>query len=160
LLCAQTTATEADRRLRRFVGAAMALAAVGFAVGWLAAIAPQAAASILRLYWFRLSDILVPLGTVLVGFQFPDQQRSAPRTFVRFAYAALVVLWAYDVWNQGRHFPWLPEDWGRASSRSDKFLPSDDWRDACHWAAENTPPDSVFLTPRQSSTFKWYTGRG
>jgi hypothetical protein len=33
------------------------------------------------------------------------------------------------------------------------------WVDACTWAAENTPEDALFLTPRLNLTFKWHAGR-
>jgi hypothetical protein len=33
------------------------------------------------------------------------------------------------------------------------------WVDVCHWIAEHTEPDAVFLTPRLNQSFKWRTGR-
>jgi hypothetical protein len=33
------------------------------------------------------------------------------------------------------------------------------WVEACEWVAENTPPESLFLTPRLNHSFKWRTGR-
>jgi hypothetical protein len=35
----------------------------------------------------------------------------------------------------------------------------DDWRQACHWIAENTPADACFITPKMQQTFKWYAQR-
>ncbi len=159
LLCVQTSASVGDRRLRRFIAAAMGISAVGFLLGWLAALAPDCAASALRLYWFRLSDILVPCGVAIVGMQFLLNLFALRRILARWLLAALLVLSAYDLWNQVRHQPWLPEAWGRVNSRSDKFVVPDDWRDVCRWAAQNTPPGTVFITPRNSATFKWYAGR-
>ena len=60
LLCAITPTDSGGRRFRAFVAAAMGLAGIGFALGWLVSIAPLTAASVLRFYWFRMSDILVP----------------------------------------------------------------------------------------------------
>jgi hypothetical protein len=34
-----------------------------------------------------------------------------------------------------------------------------DWIDACEWAADNTPADAMFLTPRLNLSFKWRAGR-
>lgn len=171
LLCSQTPAALAgDRRLRRFVMASMALAVVGFLLAWLAAVAPLFAAAFLRFYWSRLSDILVPLGTVLVGLQFlfaQDGRKTLSRKPAHWVLAGLIALSAYDLWNQVRHVPWLPESLGRVTPRgersigfSDKQAAFDDWRDMCRWIAENTPPDAVFITPVRCSTFKWFAGRG
>jgi hypothetical protein len=33
------------------------------------------------------------------------------------------------------------------------------WAQACEWAAENTPQDALFLTPRLNVSFKWRAGR-
>ncbi len=34
-----------------------------------------------------------------------------------------------------------------------------DWHRVCAWAAGHTPPDAVFLTPWQTQTFRWHSGR-
>jgi hypothetical protein len=170
LLCSQTpTALAGDRRLRRFVMASMALAVGGFLLAWLAAVAPLTAAAFLRFYWSRLSDVVVPLGTVLVGLQFVLAARwdILGRKSAHWMLAGLIALSAYDLWNQVRHLPWLPESLGRVTPRGERFTgfadksaAYDDWRDTCRWITENTPPDAVFITPVRSSTFKWFAGRG
>jgi hypothetical protein len=47
---------------------------------------------------------------------------------------------------------WLP---------SDTLLPQRyvDWLAVCQWIQENTPADSLWLTPPYQQTFKWYAGR-
>jgi len=171
LFCSQTPATSSgDRRLRRFVIAAMALAVVGFLLAWLAAVAPLTAASLLRFYWSRLSDIVVPLGTVLVGLQFLLDAASRPaiaRRATRWMFAGVFAICAYDLWNQARRFPWLPESSGRPIPRGERFVgfgdksaAYDDWRDICSWIADHAPLDAIVITPVRSSTFKWFTGRG
>jgi hypothetical protein len=35
----------------------------------------------------------------------------------------------------------------------------EDWRAICKWALEETPDDAVFLVPRLSHTFRWYSNR-
>src|SRR5262249_15121362 len=96
LFCSQTpTTSEADRRLRRFVIAAMALAVVGFLLAWLAAVAPPTAASLLRFYWSRLSDIAVPVGTVLVGLRFlldAAGRKAIARSTARWMFASLILI--------------------------------------------------------------------
>jgi hypothetical protein len=45
-------------------------------------------------------------------------------------------------------------------SRADKFMvDADAWRSVCHWAAYSTPPGTIFITPKSSNSFKWYSGR-
>jgi hypothetical protein len=34
-----------------------------------------------------------------------------------------------------------------------------DWRDACGWLREHAPHDSLFLTPKESRSFKWFAER-
>jgi hypothetical protein len=171
LLCSQAPAAlSGDRRLPRFVMASMSLAVVSFLLAWLAAVTPLTAAAFLRFYWSRLSDVVVPLGTVLVGLQFllvPNHREVLSRRSVHWMLAGLIALSAYDLWNQVRHLPWLPESLGRVTPRGERFtgFPDksaayDDWRGMCRWITENTPPDAVFITPVRSSTFKWFADRG
>jgi hypothetical protein len=46
--------------------------------------------------------------------------------------------------------------------RADKLRYWTDWVDACRWIADpqHTPPDALFLVPKDACTFKWYAGRG
>ena len=171
VLCSVTAATAGERRLRRFVFAAMGLAAIGFVLAWIASIGPttadseapatQFAASLLRFYWSRLSDIMVPIGVTLFGLQYISSLWAIRKTAARWLIVGLLALSAYDLWNQVRHFPWLPHSWATVTSRADGFMEYDDWRDVCRWVAEadHTPADARFITPLYSSTFKWYTGR-
>jgi len=34
-----------------------------------------------------------------------------------------------------------------------------DWKEACAWIKQNTPTDSLFLTPIESDSFKWFAQR-
>jgi hypothetical protein len=34
-----------------------------------------------------------------------------------------------------------------------------EWRKLCDWVSANTPPDELFLTPRNQQTFKWDANR-
>jgi hypothetical protein len=161
-LCIVTPAPESTRRLYRYVGAAMFFALAAFALGWLAAVVPNLAATFLRFYWSRLSDILVPIGVTLVALQFIGGQLQVRENVARWMFVGLFVLTAFDLSMQTRHFPWLPEPWGQAAPKSDGLMVYGDWRDICRWVVEanHTSPDARFITPLNSMTFKWYTGRG
>jgi hypothetical protein len=117
------------------------------------------AAFVLRFYLFRMSDVLVPCGVALVGLEYLLALPPQCKRFARAMIILLGALCAYDVWTQARHQAWLPEPLGPPSPRADKFVSYADWLDVCRWAAENTPPGTVFITPRNAATFKWYAGR-
>ncbi|MCC7084162.1 MAG: hypothetical protein IT427_04035 [Pirellulales bacterium] len=159
LFCTVTVATERDRRFRWFIGGGMLLALVGFGLACWSQYSREIPALLLRLYWFRLADCLVPLGVALVGIQYFISLQAARRVTARWWLAALIALSAYDLASQAHHVPGLSPSLDASIPRSASNLVYADWRDVCNWAAENTPPGMVFITPRISYTFKWYTRR-
>ncbi len=56
-----------------------------------------------------------------------------------------------DVMLRRWHDPRPPADSGIADLAS--------WREICDWAANHTPPEALFITPRTAQTFRWYAGR-
>jgi hypothetical protein len=154
LVWATAPADKRFRRLQAFVAAAIGIAALGMMIALGAAYAPAAIAGLLRFYWFRTSDVMVPVGVSLVFCDLLYRAQPARSTLhVTALCAALLLLAAHYgalvAWRM-RH-PWPPADANVASLG--------DWRDACRWAAENTPPDAVFVTPRLDHTFRWYASR-
>lgn len=57
----------ANNRLQAFVAGTLILSLIGAAIAILLANHPARAAGLLRFYWFRLSDVAVPLGVALAG---------------------------------------------------------------------------------------------
>jgi len=170
-LCRITPAEAPARRLRLFVGAAVLIAIVGGAIGPLAYYDANLAARLLKFYWFRLSDVAVPLGTALaVGSLVVFLLASRPaagRCVLAIAVAAAGVhigIHAVRIFQSApeRAFrltiPIIDPDLSPAQNRRARYA---DWREICAWIAapDNIPPDARFLTPRESCTFKWYTGR-
>jgi hypothetical protein len=143
-------------RLRGFVAGSLAIAALGMAINMLTAVDDFLAAGLLRFYWFRLSDVAVPLGVAMVG---ADLVRwcSVSSAAKRLAAAVVVSLAVVHLgWCAcQRCLPAIPRaDRGTV----DQFWA---WRWACEWVAKSSiPQDARFLTPVQCSTFKWYSGRG
>ena len=141
-------------RLRAFVATSVGLAAIGMLIGMWAPVEPDLAASLLRYYWFRLSDVMVPLGAVLLAAALVVRwQALGSRSYVVAAVAVLMVA--------GVHF-------GRTlEARHDDPRPRADvavenvaaWRKVCEWIARETPADACFLVPRLDQTFRWYAGR-
>jgi len=151
-----TPASAGSRRVRVCVWASLAMAAVGVALGALALSQPELAARWLRFYWFRLTDVFVPLGVSLTATQLAYQAAASyPRT--RMLAPAALFLIGCGMLVLRPETP-LSSSTPRADKPS-KTANLPDWRDACAWIVENTPVDSRFITPRQSQTFRWYAGR-
>lgn len=174
LLCAGIAPTPRDRLLRRFVFSTMSLAVVGFILAWIASLGPTTAdsqsppaifaASLLRFYWSRMSDIVVPLGVSLLSMQYLAGMFAAQHSMKRWITVLLASLIIYDAYLQLRHFstPFYTALPITRADRDDSLTDSEDvrnWRQVCQWAADETPPGTVFLTPMNCSTFKWYSGR-
>lgn len=140
-------------------------------------------APLLRYYWFRLSDAMLPIGTSLtLCAAIARAQITKPKQANWFLIAAMLVvgLNLADVCYMRaiRRVPGAvlqPRptydshtdsslDRDRVEPDSDLPTPNlqewlEEWKAVCEWAAESTPGDARFLTPRSQQTFKWYAGR-
>jgi hypothetical protein len=152
------------QRLRSMVIASLIIALTGFALSRLTLNHPEARAAILRYYWFRLADVMLPVGiamSVVTGLvtQEPKSNPGVPRQNPKFiawlAVCAALFAYAHDdyaAWNFFRNIP--------RGDKSGKVLDHDDWREICQWTATKTPADALAITPRMAQTFTWYAGRG
>jgi hypothetical protein len=154
LLAPAAPRTAAFDRLRAFVAAAVLLAVIGMAIGLAAPLAPDFAASVLRYYWFRMSDVMVPLAVALIATSLVRNWQFAWRQMHAMALAGAMLVvglcLGHTVWRRAQD-PRPPADSNIAN------LPA--WRELCEWIAERTPEGAVFLTPRLDQTFHWYAGR-
>lgn len=156
------------RRLQGWVAGSLTIAVLGAAWSGLSKSYPDSMAALLRFYWFRLSDMAVPLGIALLGgfiyyqLRFENVsstgERSAPKKTPKraFVLAALILFLAAGetLINVNRLlFPIPPRQCGLAANYAY-------WLDACTWAKENTPPDALFVVPKMARTFTWYSERG
>lgn len=160
LLCYKLGEHGRELRLRAFVVGSLGIALVGAVIGLLAVTAsyPAGAAGLLRYYWFRLSDFAVPMGVAILGTLFIDRML---RTRPVMGKLGLAVAMAIALLNIGdfawqRMLPTIP----RADNKI-KRTGYPEWREACEWIVQSgkIPKDAKFLTPIDSQTFKWYTGR-
>ena len=82
-----------------FCLATLAISAIGLVVGWLAPYAPTVAAKLLRYYWFRLADAMVPLMVSVLVCRMLVDQRQVLR---RIGFSLLVLF--RPVWSAFRLF--------------------------------------------------------
>ena len=142
--------------VRRYVVAALLIAATGWSIAAFAAEQPAWAAGVLRFYWFRLADAALPLGASLLVCSALATAMTQRRTWARpalFVAIALVIA----------HFAALGYERsitrGPRADGPGRVIDLADWRAVCAWIDDNTPRDALFLTPRSSQTFKWYAQR-
>ena len=155
LLCVFVPVDSRDRWLRRFVTVGIGIAVVGFLLSTLVQVDKQLAAKLLRYYWFRTSDAVVPLGVAVLATRFILRARDTGlrARYVGALAATMLIVTAHlseIVLRRNRQM--RPPADGHIASL-------DDWRASCAWARLHTPADSLFLVPRLSQTFRWYTGR-
>jgi hypothetical protein len=152
--------TSARQRLTAFTLGALSISAAGVAISLVETFAPTVAFGLLRFYWFRLADVIVPLALAAsVAAVFEDDAASG-RAFglapamLRGAAALLLTL---DVAAQSTHWP-LP---GRPAlaARADSKVDPAAWADVCLWVRDHAPADACFITPRGSASFTWRTNR-
>ncbi len=121
---------------------------------------------LLRLYWFRLQDVAVPLaialecGTLLAIWWNTNSRRH--RMVARMVVCLLVL--ACGAEGVGRIRDRVPRacEAGIAAGEFDgaRILAiTRNWQQACEWCRQNTPPDAMFLTPLHQQTFHWYAER-
>ncbi len=157
---------DAASRLYRFAAAAIAIAGVGILLDQATMYHEALSAKLMRYYWFRLSDTMVPLSVALLSAQAIQKLKCSRPMAAQWALACcivLVTLNASDVFARRRFDP-KPAAIEQAQptylTRQQADRCYEDWLAACDWIATQTPADEVFLTPRNQQTFKWYAQRG
>jgi hypothetical protein len=152
-------ATPARTRVAAFRETALSISLVGCLIAAAEPLAPDLAIGLLRFYWFRLADVVVPFtlaasaAALLVDATACGRALPGRPALVRGLVVAGLVL---DLVVQSRHWP-LP---GRAAiaSRADTKVAAAAWVDACSWVRDHVPAGSRFLTPRGAASFTWRTG--
>lgn len=152
--------TSARQRLTAFTLGALSISAAGVVISLVETFAPTVAFGLLRFYWFRLADVIVPLALAASVAAVCEDDAASGRAFglapamLRGAAALLLTL---DVAAQSTHWP-LP---GRPAlaARADSKVDPAAWADVCLWVRDHAPADACFITPRGSASFTWRTNR-
>ncbi len=148
-----------NRRLSAFVLGGLAIAAAGLAIAVLWRHQPYPAARLLRFYWFRLADVLLPAGAALaVTARILQWQAIHPWRAGLLLAAGVVVAVGHGTDRLSRHARQVIPAADRKTAGTVQQLA--DWREVCDHIRRRTPPDAVCIVPRWSHTFKWYAERG
>jgi hypothetical protein len=156
------------RRLTGFVSGTILLALLGVLIDQATLYHNELAARLLRFYWFRLSDVFVPVGIALLTPLALEKLSLARPKCARFATGGIVLATVLPllIWNYHRQQHPLPgavlQSWqpiAEAHSWQDLRNWYADWRAMCDWVRDDTPHDAVFLTPQAQQTFKWHAER-
>ncbi len=162
-------------RLLGIAWLAVALNGIGLVIDLVGVrVRPDLAASLLRFYWFRWADIIVPLAWVsavwysavylqsaLVARASAGWHTSGLLIALTSFLALVAVVWMRVADLFGTDV--APADRTLLMSESPKLASSpevaEEWLRLCGWVRRNTPTDALFLTPRAQQTFKWYAHR-
>lgn len=163
----------ATRKIAAFGAAAVAIALVGAVLSMAVAIAPDVTsdpmAAVLRFYWFRLADIVVPLAVTLLAAARIEE--AYVRNAVRGSYLAAAVLLVtaahlavllYERRPGTEIALYSPADAkSRVAVDGRTVIAADDWIDVCHYFRDrpHISPAAKVLTPRNSHSFKWHAER-
>lgn len=140
--------------IMRFAGIALATTAAGLLLEAALENDPQTAARVLRYYWFRQADVVVPLAIALAGARLTTgllHRHEAPLVVL-----AVLPLIACGWFLASTALRRAEEPRPPAVARLDNYQ---DWQDAATWVRSHTPADALFLTPRAGHSFKWYAAR-
>ena len=144
-------------RLQRLVIASLVISLAGLVIAVTTVNQPELSAALLRYYWFRLGDVMPPIGVALLAGAVGANLVRGRRIWFAGCLSAAVALAAAS--HQEYAIAGLFQNIPRGD-RPPKVLDYADWRAACVWIAAHTPDDTLVLTPRTAQTFTWYADRG
>jgi hypothetical protein len=162
------------RLLQCFVAGSLAIALIGVMIDLVGPYDRTLAAGLLRFYWFRTADIIVPLGTALLAAFWIKEQLTVKSVggILALAVAIVAIGWHLETYIPLRMHPvpargdinminamLMPQPDQPSPSKAARLKNLSAWKDVCLWIRENTPTDARFFTPRLSQTFKWYARR-
>ncbi len=141
-------------RVAQYAIGAMVLAMVGMVLELMLWNQPDLAAGLLRYYWFRLTDVAVPVGVALLWIALLADLLERRSKLAPALLTVMLLLSGYPIAQSFGNFLAQPVAMADASMQD-----VGDWYDVCQWTRDNTPADALFLTPRGNTTFKWHAER-
>jgi hypothetical protein len=158
--------------LLRFAVLSLVLCAMGILLNYGLGSESPLQHSLLRFYWFRTGDVLVPLAAAFAAVAIGNGlgKRSDAMAKALIILTALIVVW--PVWDFQRSRYWDPRPRGDvlALPHAKKSEPHRQrgvtirierhFLACCQWIRRHTPSDAVVITPVRQQTFKWNALRG
>ena len=142
----------ADGVIRFANPSALAIGGLGLVIRLAAGSDADLTARLMRYYWFRLGDGLLPVGTACAAAAWLGlRPGETPRRLPTAAAAGLAasVLIGISIYRVVVPYP----------RSEDQLSDPAAWRRACEWIRDNTPKDALVLAPRPHMTFKWFAER-
>jgi hypothetical protein len=159
-------ATASQRALRGFTIGALMLSCFGVLFDQLLLHNPILSAALLKYYWFRLGDLMVPFAAAVALCGLYVQLLENKRHWARALVLALILFSAIPIFQtflQRRKSGLSAADqqsmYSQLKPDVDLETKQRDWIATCKWIKENTPTDALFLTPKLQQTFKWNAER-
>lgn len=140
-------------RLAGCVSGALVLAVIG------ALLQVLGNSSLLRFYWFRPTDVMVPLGVALGIIVWIVRLNAARPQVARGLLGVAIVLLCGHVVDLTAKAHREILSAADIQGQVDTDWRLSDWREACRWIEQHLPEDACVLTPWDHQTFKWYAGR-
>ncbi len=154
-----------NRRLAAFTTGAVMIAVAGIAIDQSLLWNLDLAAQLLKFYWYRLADVMVPVTAALLIAQGYALLRLRDRR--RAEYYLIVVLLLPTLvlgWKVGRQLSDVRpraerafDSW--ANDQAGRLRLHRNWLAVCRFVREHTPEDALFLTPFYQQSFKWHAQR-
>jgi len=152
--------------IRGFTLGMVAFAVAGMGIGMFQSVAPDLTAKLLRYYWFRMTDSIVPLAFALAWVRFPEVGLMSRKDHVGRAVILMVAMLIIVKEARKATDMTVLADSGRVASaigmnaeKDDRKCVVSDWLAVCEWVDRTLPKEEILLTPRNQQSFKWYSNR-
>ncbi|MCY2992809.1 MAG: hypothetical protein NTY19_33750 [Planctomycetota bacterium] len=155
-----------QRPLRGFVGGAVAIALAGIVIDQSLRDYSDLAAALLRYYWFRLNDVMLPVGAALALVALVRSWQNSRPKLAGWATAVAIgaVGTSLIMGNLERRNDLRPgadrqglPTWDDDARMTRQAYVA--WCRVCWWISEHTESEARCITPRSQQTFKWRAGR-
>ncbi|HMO13217.1 MAG TPA: hypothetical protein PKD64_01625 [Pirellulaceae bacterium] len=142
---------------------ALSISCAGLCLSFAAQNGTELATNLLRFYWFRLSDVALPLFVAISFGTFLENRFRASKSLV----SAILVIIALFAIGQHAYKQWADPRPGADRQSLPSYPDSPErtiatqrnWKKMCLWIDRNLEQDAIFITPRRQQTFKWYAAR-
>lgn len=155
------------RKVDRLFLLSLAVLVIAFTGGilgallWFNLVSDAALESLLRFYWFRCSDFIIPVVVVLLLIVW--SQHSVGKRNHLFIWGIIICMTLFEYRQISVNAEGVsPSDRLLVRLEPSKKRRKDtivNWKKMCRWVKGHTDDSANFLTPLHQNTFKWYAHR-